>query len=63
VDDERERARDLAALVVLPGLDDPELGYPLLMLEFLPVGVLGLGRVGVLVAQRLSAFTNSRSYQ
>jgi SSS family solute:Na+ symporter len=32
----------LAALVVLPHLDDPELAYPLMMKRYLPPGVLGL---------------------
>jgi Na+/proline symporter len=32
----------LAALVVLPKLDDPELAYPLMMKRYLPPGVLGL---------------------
>lgn len=32
----------LAALVILPGLEDPELAYPLLMKRFLPPGLLGL---------------------
>ena len=31
----------LAALVVLPKLDDPEISYPLMMKRFLPAGVLG----------------------
>ncbi len=41
----------LAALVVLPGLKDPETAYPLMMLHYLPVGVLGL--VVGLVGRRL----------
>ena len=32
----------LAALVVLPRLDDPELAYPLMMKRYLPPGILGL---------------------
>ena len=32
----------LAALVVLPKLDDPEIAYPLMMKRYLPPGVLGL---------------------
>lgn len=40
----------LVALVVYPGLDDPETGYPLLMLELLPAGLLGLLAVAFLAA-------------
>src|SRR6185503_10717912 len=32
----------LAALVVLPKLDDPEIAYPLMMKRYLPPGILGL---------------------
>ncbi|MFW5947924.1 MAG: sodium:solute symporter family transporter, partial [Gemmatimonadota bacterium] len=48
----------LAALVVFPDLDDPELGYPLLMLEYLPTGLLGL-----VVASFLAAFMSTVSTQ
>ena len=40
----------LVALVVYPGLDDPETGYPLLMLKLLPSGLLGLLAVAFLAA-------------
>ncbi|MFU8812198.1 MAG: sodium:solute symporter family protein [Balneolaceae bacterium] len=40
----------LVAMVVYPGLDDPETGYPLLMLELLPAGLLGLLTVAFLAA-------------
>ncbi|MCC5913312.1 MAG: Na+:solute symporter [Balneolaceae bacterium] len=40
----------LVALVVYPGLDDPETGYPLLMLKLLPAGLLGLLAVAFLAA-------------
>ncbi|MFO7845000.1 MAG: sodium:solute symporter family protein [Balneolaceae bacterium] len=40
----------LVAMVVYPGLDDPETGYPLLMLELLPAGLLGLLAVAFLAA-------------
>ena len=40
----------LVALVAYPGLDDPETGYPLLMLELLPAGLLGLLAVAFLAA-------------
>ena len=32
----------LVSMVVYPDLEDPEAGYPMLMLEYLPVGLLGL---------------------
>ncbi|MFQ5890366.1 MAG: sodium:solute symporter family protein [Gemmatimonadota bacterium] len=48
----------LAALVIFPGLADPELGYPLLMLEYLPAGLLGL-----VVASFLAAFMSTVSTQ
>src|SRR5690606_26339476 len=52
----------LAALVVYSDLlapgSDPELGYPRLMLDFLPVGVLGL-----VVASLLAAFMSTVSTQ
>jgi SSS family solute:Na+ symporter len=40
----------LAAMVILPGLADPETAYPLMMLRFLPVGVLGLVFASLLAA-------------
>jgi len=40
----------LVALVVYPNLDDPETGYPLLMLDLLPAGLLGLLAVAFLAA-------------
>jgi Na+/proline symporter len=40
----------LVALVVYPGLDDPEKGYPMLMLKLLPAGLLGLLAVAFLAA-------------
>ncbi len=48
----------LAALVLYPGLADPELGYPMLMVDFLPTGVLGL-----VVASLLAAFMSTVSTQ
>jgi Na+/proline symporter len=48
----------LAALVVYPDLADRELGYPMLMLEFLPAGLLG-----VVVASLLAAFMSTVSTQ
>jgi Na+/proline symporter len=48
----------LAALVVFPDLADPELGYPLLMLEYLPAGVLG-----IVVASFVAAFMSTVSTQ
>jgi Na+/proline symporter len=48
----------LAALVIYPDLADRELGYPLLMTRFLPVGVLGL-----VVASLLAAFMSTVSTQ
>ncbi|NER83441.1 MAG: sodium:proline symporter, partial [Leptolyngbya sp. SIO1D8] len=44
----------LAALVVYPNLEDRELGYPLLMLEFLPPVLLGL-----VVASLIAAFMST----
>lgn len=44
----------LAAMVVFPGLQDPELGYPLAMGRFLPVGWLGL-----VIASLLAAFMST----
>jgi len=46
----------LVAIVVFPDLDDPELGYPKLMLEFLPAGLLGL-----VVASLVAAFMSTVS--
>ncbi len=48
----------LAALVIFPDLADPELGYPMLMLEYLPTGLLGL-----VVASFLAAFMSTVSTQ
>ncbi|MGD0992332.1 MAG: sodium:solute symporter family protein [Gemmatimonadales bacterium] len=48
----------LAAMVVLPGLADPETAYPLMMLHYLPVGVLGL-----VLASLIAAFMSAVSTQ
>ncbi len=48
----------LAALVILPGLKDPELAYPLLMKRFLPPGLLGL-----VFASLMAAFMSTVSTQ
>src|SRR5512135_2933075 len=48
----------LAALVVLPGLQDPELAYPLMMKRYLPAGLLGL-----VFASLLAAFMSTVSSQ
>ena len=48
----------LAALVVLPGLPDPELAYPIMMVRYLPTGVLGL-----VFASLLAAFMSTVSTQ
>ncbi len=48
----------LAALVLYPDLEDRELGYPMLMLDFLPTGVLGL-----VVASLVAAFMSTVSTQ
>jgi Na+/proline symporter len=48
----------LAALVLYPGLEDRELGYPKLMVDFLPPGMLGL-----VVASLLAAFMSTVSTQ
>lgn len=48
----------LAALVVMPGLADPELAYPLMMVRYLPPGVLGL-----VFASLLAAFMSTVSTQ
>ncbi len=46
----------LAALVIYPELSDREMGYPKLMLEFLPPGILGL-----VVASLVAAFMSTVS--
>ena len=48
----------LAAMVVLPALSDPETAYPLMMLRYLPVGILGL-----VFASLLAAFMSTVSTQ
>jgi len=48
----------LAALVLFPDLEDPEMGYPLLMLRYLPAGVLG-----IVVASFVAAFMSTVSTQ
>ena len=48
----------LAALVVLPDLQDPELAYPLMMRRYLPAGLLGL-----VFASLLAAFMSTVSTQ
>ena len=48
----------LAALVILPGLADPETAYPLLMRRYLPAGLLGL-----VFASLLAAFMSTVSTQ
>ena len=48
----------LVAMVVFPGLEDPETGYPLMMLEVLPAGWMGL-----LLVAFLSAFVSTISTQ
>jgi Na+/proline symporter len=48
----------LAAVVLYPGMEDPELGYPRLMLDFLPAGLLG-----VVVASLVAAFMSTVSTQ
>jgi Na+/proline symporter len=48
----------LAAMVVLPGLADPETAYPLMMVRYLPAGVLGL-----VFASLLAAFMSTVSTQ
>ncbi len=40
----------LASLILFPGLEDPEKGYPLMMLALLPAGFLGLLLAGFLAA-------------
>lgn len=46
----------LAALIAYPALEDPETGYPLMMLDLLPAGLLGL-----LAVAFLSAFVSTVS--
>lgn len=46
----------LASVVLYPDLADKELGYPKLMLDFLPVGILG-----IVVASLLAAFMSTVS--
>lgn len=48
----------LAALVLMPGLEDPELAYPLMMVRYLPSGLLGLT-----LASMLAAFMSTVSTQ
>ncbi|HSE27993.1 MAG TPA: sodium:solute symporter family protein [Gemmatimonadales bacterium] len=48
----------LAALVILPDLGDPESAYPILMLRYLPTGVLGL-----VFASLVAAFMSTVSTQ
>jgi len=48
----------LAALILMPGLADPELAYPLMMVRYLPAGVLGL-----VFASLLAAFMSTVSTQ
>ncbi len=48
----------LAALYFYPELEDKELGYPMLMLDFLPVGLLGL-----VVASLFAAFMSNVTTQ
>ncbi len=40
----------LIALAVFPNLEDPEQGYPLLMIKYLPTGALGLAVAGFFAA-------------
>lgn len=44
----------LISLVVFPGLEDKELGYPMMIVEYLPAGLLGL-----MVASMLAAFMST----
>ena len=48
----------LAALVLMPGLADPETAYPLMMVRYLPAGLLGL-----VFASLLAAFMSTVSTQ
>ena len=40
----------LIALVVFPGIEDKELGYPLMIVEYLPTGLLGLMLASIIAA-------------
>lgn len=40
----------LISLIVFPGLDDPEMGYPMMALEYLPAGWLGLMAASLVAA-------------
>ncbi len=40
----------LIALVVFPGIEDKELGYPLMIVEYLPTGLLGLMLASIVAA-------------
>ncbi len=44
----------LISLVAFPGLEDRELGYPMMIVEYMPVGLLG-----VMVASMLAAFMST----
>lgn len=46
----------LAAVVLYPTMEDPELGYPRMMIDFLPAGLLGL-----VVASLIAAFMSTVS--
>ena len=46
----------IASMAMYPGLKDPELGYPMLMVELLPAGLLGL-----LVVSFMAAFMSTLS--
>jgi Na+/proline symporter len=48
----------LAALVIMPGLEDPEMAYPLMMVRYLPSGLLGL-----VFASLIAAFMSTVSTQ
>lgn len=48
----------LAALLIFPNLEDPELAYPLMMVRYLPAGLLGL-----VVASLMAAFMSTVSTQ
>jgi Na+/proline symporter len=48
----------LAALLVVPNLQDPEMAYPVLMVRYLPAGILGL-----VFASLLAAFMSTVSTQ
>ena len=48
----------LVAVVIFPNLPDPDIGYPLLMLRYLPAGLLGL-----VVASFVAAFMSTVSTQ